>query len=108
MTSANPDPLQRPLKALLIDSWYDTYLGVVILVRVFSGAVKKGMKVRFMATGSAYAVEQTGVFTPKKIPVDALGAGEIGYIITGIKQVADCKIGDTVTDDRNPCDVPLP
>jgi GTP-binding protein LepA len=96
------------LKALLVDSWYDTYLGVVILVRVFSGTLKKGMKVRFMATGAAYVVEQVGVFSPKKTPVEALGPGEVGYIITGIKLVADCRVGDTITDERNPVAEPLP
>lgn len=96
------------LKALLIDSWYDTYLGVVILVRIIDGVLSKGMKVRMMSVGAAHQVEQVGVFSPKKTPVEALGPGEVGYIITGIKQVADCKIGDTVTDDRKPCANPLP
>jgi GTP-binding protein LepA len=96
------------LKALLIDSWYDTYLGVVILVRIVDGVLSKGMKVRMMSTGAAYQVEQVGVFTPKKLQVDSLGPGEVGYIIAGIKQVADCNIGDTVTDDRKPCATPLP
>ncbi|HEU5048543.1 MAG TPA: translation elongation factor 4 [Rickettsiales bacterium] len=96
------------LKALLIDSWYDTYLGVVILVRIMDGVLAKGMKIRMVSTGAAYQVEQVGYFTPKKVPVDSLGPGEVGYIICGIKQVADCNIGDTVTDDRKPCPVPLP
>ncbi len=95
------------LKALLIDSWYDTYLGVVILVRIIDGVLQRGMKVRMMFTGAAHQVEQVGVFSPKKTPVEALGPGEVGYIITGIKQVADCKIGDTVTDDRKPCETAL-
>ncbi len=99
---------ESELKALLIDSWYDTYLGVVILVRVVDGVLSKGMKVRMMSTGATQQVEQVGVFTPKKRQVDSLGPGEVGYIITGIKQVADCKIGDTVTDDRKPCATPLP
>ena len=98
---------ENPLKALLVDSWYDPYLGVVILVRVFDGVLTKGMKIRMMAASAAHMVDQVGVFTPKKIPVDALRAGEMGYIITGIKQVADCKVGDTVTDDRKPCETPL-
>lgn len=102
------EPQNLPLKALLVDSWYDTYLGVVILLRIFSGAVKKGMKIRLMAAGSAHQVEQVGVFTPRKIAVEELGPGEVGFIITGIKQVADCNIGDTVTDDRNPCEAALP
>ncbi len=96
------------LKALLIDSWYDTYLGVVILVRVVDGVLHKGMKIRFMATGAAHMVEQVGFFTPKKVNMDKLVPGEVGFIITGIKQVSDCKIGDTVTDERKPCDAPLP
>ena len=91
------------LKAMLIDSWYDTYLGVVILVRIIDGVLYKGMKVRMMSTGASHQVEQVGVFSPKKTPVESLEPGEVGYIITGIKQVADCKIGDTVTDDKKPC-----
>ena len=94
----------KPLKALLVDSWYDPYLGVVILVRVFDGVLTRGMKIRMMAAGVAHIVDQVGIFSPKKIPLDKLTTGEIGYIITGIKQVADCKVGDTVTDDRKPCD----
>jgi len=105
-TTLSPDHL--PLKALLVDSWYDTYLGVVILVRVKEGTLTKGAKIRMMATGSAYTVEQLGVFTPKKIPVEKLGPGEVGYIITGIKLVADCRIGDTITEERRPADAPLP
>jgi GTP-binding protein LepA len=98
---------EDPLKALLVDSWYDNYLGVVILIRVFAGTIKKGMKIRFMAAGVSHQVEQVGVFSPKKLPVAELGAGEMGYIITGIKQVADCKIGDTITEERRPCDTAL-
>ncbi len=105
-TPSNPSEL--PLKSLLVDSWYDSYLGVVILVRVFAGVIQKGMKIRFMAAGAAHMVEQVGVFSPKKTPVAALGPGEVGYIITGIKQVADCSIGDTITDDRKPTLEPLP
>jgi GTP-binding protein LepA len=98
----------EPLKALLVDSWYDNYLGVVILIRVFAGTIKKGIKARFMAAGVSHQVEQVGVFTPKQVPVDQLGAGEMGYIITGIKQVSDCKIGDTITEERRPCAEALP
>src|SRR5579859_5709375 len=76
---------ESELKALLIDSWYDTYLGVVILVRIINGVLSRGMKVRMMSTGAAHQVEQVGVFSPKKTPVEALGPGEVGYIITGIK-----------------------
>lgn len=101
-------PNSLPLKALLVDSWYDNYLGVVILIRVFAGSIKKGVKVRFMAAGVTHQVEQVGVFTPKQVPVEQLGAGEMGYIITGIKQVSDCKIGDTITEERRPCAEALP
>ena len=96
-----------PLQALLVDSWYDNYLGVVILIRVFQGSIKKGMKVRFMARNSVYQVEQVGVFTPKQIARDSLSAGEMGFIITGIKQVADCNVGDTITDDKRPAEKAL-
>ena len=97
-----------PLKALLVDSWYDTYLGVIILVRVMEGTLSKGAKIRMMATGAAHTVEQLGVFTPKKIPVESLYPGEVGYIITGIKLVADCRVGDTITEERRPAESPLP
>jgi GTP-binding protein LepA len=97
-----------PLKAMLVDSWYDTYLGVIILVRVVEGTLKKGMKIRMMSTGAAYNVDQVGVFTPKKVATEQLGPGEVGFMITGIKQVADCKIGDTVTEDRRPAAESLP
>jgi GTP-binding protein LepA len=97
-----------PLKALLVDSWYDSYLGVVTLVRVKDGVLKPGMKIRLMATGAAHQVERVGVFTPKTVPVPALGPGEIGYITAAIKTVADCKIGDTITEDRRPAAEALP
>jgi GTP-binding protein LepA len=97
-----------PLKALLVDSWYDPYLGVVILVRVKDGRLKRGQRIRMMSTGAVHTVEQTGVFTPKLAPVDDLGPGEIGYITAAIKTVADCRVGDTITDDRNPAAEPLP
>ena len=90
-----------------MDSWYDSYLGVVILVRVMDGILKKGQKIRFMATGVAYEVERVGIFTPKGVVVDALGAGEIGFITAGIKAVADCKVGDTITLERDPIATPL-
>lgn len=98
---------EDPLKALLVDSWYDNYLGVVILIRVFAGTIKKGQKIRFIAAGVSHTVDQVGVFSPKQTPVNQLSAGEMGYIITGIKQVADCKIGDTITEERRPCETPL-
>jgi GTP-binding protein LepA len=97
-----------PLKALLVDSWYDTYLGVIILVRVMDGTLKRGMKIRMMNAGTTHEVEQVGVFTPKKVTVDALGPGEVGYIITGIKQVADCNVGDTVTEEKRQATEALP
>ncbi len=97
-----------PLKALLVDSWYDSYLGVVTLVRVKDGALKPGLKVRMMATGATHAIERVGVFTPKPVPVAELGPGEIGFITAGIKTVADCKIGDTITEERRPALEPLP
>jgi GTP-binding protein LepA len=100
--------IDTTLKALLIDSWYDTYLGVVILVRIMEGVLTRGMKIRMMSNGAAHQVEQVGTFSPKKTPVERLTPGEVGYIITGIKQVADCNIGDTVTDDRKPADSALP
>ena len=97
-----------PLKALLVDSWYDPYLGVVVLVRVVDGVLKKGMRIRMMGAKAVYLVDQVGVSTPKKTPVDALGPGEIGYLTAQIKEVADTAVGDTITDDRRPCDKPLP
>ena len=97
-----------PLKALLVDSWYDPYLGVVILLRVRDGAVRKGMKVRMMASGGVYTVERVGVFTPKPEDVDTLGSGEIGFITAAIKHVADCRVGDTLTNHKTPTADPLP
>ena len=92
-----------PLKAMLVDSWYDAYLGVVVLVRVIDGTLKKGMKIRMMSTGATHPVDQVGVFRPKRDTVDALGPGEIGYFTAAIKQVADTRVGDTVTEDKKPC-----
>jgi len=96
-----------PLKALLVDSWYDPYLGVMILVRVRDGALRKGMKIRMMQTGAEHEVEQVGVFTPKRTTVAVLGPGEIGYITAGIKTVADTEVGDTLTETRRPTAAPL-
>ena len=95
----NPD---APLKALLVDSWYDPYLGVVVLVRIIDGVLKKGMRVRMMGADAAYTVDQVGVSTPKKTPVGELGPGEIGYLTASIKEVADTRVGDTITDERRP------
>ena len=99
---------EAPTKALLVDSWYDSYLGVVILVRVKDGRLRRGQRIRFMATGAVHTVEAVGVFTPKMVTVDDLGPGELGYITAGIKTVADCSVGDTITDDRSPAAEPLP
>ncbi len=96
-----------PLKALLIDSWYDTYLGVIILVRVYEGVLKKGQKIRFMNAGTVQDVDQVGVFLPKKTPIGELVPGEVGYIVTGLKQVADTKVGDTITEEKRQCAQPL-
>jgi GTP-binding protein LepA len=89
-----------PLKALLVDSWYDAYLGVVVLVRIIDGELKKGHRVRMMAADAVYQVERVGVFTPKQVLVDSLGPGEVGFITAQIKQVADTKVGDTITDEK--------
>ena len=97
-----------PLQAMLVDSWYDAYLGVMTLVRVRHGVLKKGMKIRMMATGATHLVERVGVFAPKPTAVDALGPGEIGFINAGVKRVADARVGDTITDERRPCDTALP
>ena len=97
-----------PLKALLVDSWYDPYLGVMILLRVKDGWLKKGMRVRMMAEGAVHQVEQVGVFTPKPVKVESLGPGEVGYITASIKTVADTRIGDTITEDARPTAAPLP
>ncbi|WP_340148369.1 translation elongation factor 4 [uncultured Sneathiella sp.] len=99
---------KAPLQALLIDSWYDAYLGVVVLFRVRAGVIKKGQKIRMMETGASYLVDRVGVFTPKGLVVDELGPGEIGFMTAAIKQVADTKVGDTITDDRKPAAESLP
>src|SRR6202161_3450349 len=96
------------LKALLVDSWYDVYLGVVVLIRVVDGVMKKGELVRMMGTGAAYDVERVGFFTPKMQQVDELGPGEIGFITAAIKEVADTRVGETITDDRKPVKDMLP
>jgi GTP-binding protein LepA len=96
------------LKALLVDSWYDAYLGVVVLVRIVDGTLRKGQRIRMIGTKAAYDVERVGVITPKKIEVDELGPGEIGFLTASIKEVADTRVGDTITDDRKPTDAPLP
>src|SRR5579864_831077 len=97
-----------PLKALLVDSWYDAYLGVVVLFRVVDGVLKKGQRIRMMGTDAAYDVDRVGVFTPKRVELGELGPGEIGFLTASIKEVADTRIGDTITDDRKPVAEPLP
>ncbi|MBI2707896.1 MAG: elongation factor 4 [Proteobacteria bacterium] len=97
-----------PLKALLIDSWYDAYLGVIILVRIVDGVLKPGMKIKMMSTGSVYPVDQVGVFTPKRETLSSLNPGEVGFFTAGIKAVADCNVGDTVTEEKRSAPSPLP
>ena len=97
-----------PLKCMLIDSWYDSYLGVVVLVRVVNGELKKNKKIRFMAAGATHTIDRVGIFSPKPNEVESLGPGEIGFINSGIKSVSDCKIGDTITEEKNPTREPLP
>jgi GTP-binding protein LepA len=96
------------LKALLVDSWYDVYLGVVVLIRVVDGTMKKGGRIRMMGTSAAYDVERVGFFTPKMEQVEELGPGEIGFITAAIKEVADTRVGDTITDDKKPVTEMLP
>ncbi len=97
----------QPLKALLIDSWYDSYLGVIILVRIHDGIIKKKQQIRMMSNGATYQIDKVGVFTPKMQDVEALYPGEIGFITASIKSVSDCHIGDTITDNKVPCIEPL-
>ncbi|MCO6187409.1 translation elongation factor 4 [Rhizobium sp. L1K21] len=97
-----------PLKALLVDSWYDTYLGVIVLVRILDGKLKKGMTVRMMGTGAKYPVDRVGIITPKMVTVEELGPGEIGFITASIKEVADTRVGDTITEDKRPTAKMLP
>src|SRR6202522_1589839 len=97
-----------PLKALLVDSWYDAYLGVVVLIRVIDGVIKKGMRIRMMAADAVYEVDRIGVFRPKMMEITALGPGEVGYITAQIKQVTETRVGDTITDQRRPTHDALP
>ncbi|MFC7051090.1 translation elongation factor 4 [Hansschlegelia quercus] len=97
-----------PLKAMLVDSWYDTYLGVVVLVRIVDGVLKKGMKIRLMGTGAVYDVDKVGVFTPKMTDLGELGVGEIGFLTGSIKEVADTRVGDTITEDKRQTKEMLP
>ena len=97
-----------PLKALLVDSWYDAYLGVVVLVRIIDGKLKKGMKIRMMRTAAVHEVDTVGIFTPKLVDWGVLGPGELGFFTGSIKEVADTAVGDTITEDRRPTETPLP
>jgi GTP-binding protein LepA len=100
----NPD---APTKALLVDSWYDAYLGVVILVRVIDGFLRKGQKIKFMSNGATREIDRVGIFTPKHVLLDALGPGEMGFVTASIKEISETKVGDTITDDKKPCETPL-
>jgi GTP-binding protein LepA len=99
---------EAPLKALLVDSWYDAYLGVVVLLRVVDGTLKRGQRIRLMGTNASYEVDKIGVFTPKMRDATELGPGEIGFLTASIKEVADTRVGDTITDDKKPTLAPLP
>ena len=100
--------LEEPLKCMLVDSWYDSYLGVVVLVRVINGKLEKNKKIRFMASKVTHTIDKVGIFSPKPEEVESLGPGEIGFISSGIKSVSDCKVGDTITDEKNPTKEPFP
>ncbi|MFN3261417.1 MAG: translation elongation factor 4 [Pikeienuella sp.] len=99
---------EAPLKAMLVDSWYDSYLGVVVLVRIIDGVLKKGDRIRMIGTGGTYPVERIGVFRPGMTPAGELGPGELGFLTASIKQVRDTRVGDTITHEKKPCDKPLP
>ena len=99
--------VEEPLKALLVDSWYDAYLGVIVLVRVMNGHLKAGMKVKMMSTGAVHLLDKVGGFTPKMTKMPDLGPGEIGFLTASIKSIADCKVGDTITEEKRPTAAPL-
>src|SRR5262249_46595531 len=106
-----PPPKGDPdasLKALIFDSWYDSYRGVVIVVRVIDGSVRPGMKIRLMAEGQDYESMQVGIFTPKPVEVQELGVGEVGFLVANIKRISDAKIGDTITEVARPTERPFP
>ena len=107
LPSPEGDP-DAPLKAMLVDSWYDSYLGVMVLIRVIDGTIKKGQNIKMMAAGSEHSVDRVGVFTPKGVTVPQLGPGEVGFITASIKEVADTHVGDTITDAKKPCAKALP
>src|SRR5262249_46603341 len=97
-----------PLKALIFDSWYDPYRGVVIVVRVIDGVIRRGMRIRLMAEAQDYDAEQLGIFTPKAVTVEELGVGEVGFLVANVKKISDAKIGDTVTESARPTLEPFP
>ena len=99
--------VEEPLKALLVDSWYDAYLGVIALIRVYDGTIKKGTKIRMMQTGATHLVDRVGVFTPKLTEIERLSPGQLGFFTAAIKTVADTQVGDTITEDRNPTPIAL-
>jgi GTP-binding protein LepA len=99
---------EAPLKAMLVDSWYDAYLGVIILVRVIDGSLRKGQKIKMIKANASYSVDNVGVFTPKQVMTGELNAGELGFFTASIKQVSDCKVGDTITDEKVPCESERP
>jgi len=100
--------MDKPTKALLVDSWYDIYLGVVVLVRVMDGYLRKGQRIKFMSNGATRDIDRVGMFTPKKVELDALGPGEMGFITASIKDISETKVGDTITDEKKPCAEKLP
>ncbi len=97
-----------PLKAMLVDSWYDTYLGVVVLIRVMDGVIKKGERIKMMKTGAVYGVDKLAVLKPQMVDIKELGPGEIGIFTGSIKQVRDTRVGDTITHEKKPCATALP
>lgn len=99
--------VDKPLKASLVDAYYDPYLGVVVIVRVFDGVLKKKQKIQMMKTGATYEIDKVGTFRPKPTDTDELGPGEVGFLVASIKEVADCSIGDTITEEKNPAAEPL-
>ncbi|MEL7302354.1 MAG: GTP-binding protein, partial [Pseudomonadota bacterium] len=98
----------KPLKAMLVDSWYDAYLGVVVLVRVIEGVLKKGQKIKLMSSDAVHPVERVGIFRPHQEMLSELGPGEVGFFTAAIKEVADTRVGDTITDEKVPTSDPLP
>ncbi len=103
----NDTPFEKPTKALLVDSWYDIYLGVVVLVRVMDGYLKPGQKIKFMSNGATREIDRVGMFTPKKVELPAIGPGEMGFITASIKDISETSVGDTITDDKKPCEEAL-